>query len=159
MGIWTLIQECNLEQLKIANDLKMHEDLLIWTIFSIFFAVNALLMGGYFQSKRVSNVILIPLFGIVTCGVWWIVQYRLLTYYELYDRLVKRLEELIPNIRFRAISGNFYTSTSGIQSDTIDDCENSQDFVDLRLNSNYKRLLQLVPIGIGIFWLFVIILN
>ncbi|MGA7628203.1 MAG: hypothetical protein WCA60_06915, partial [Methanoregula sp.] len=44
------------QQLRSANDLKMHQDNLTWVFFSIFIGASALLLGAYFQSTDCSLI-------------------------------------------------------------------------------------------------------
>jgi len=95
----------DLEQLKIVNDLKMHEDLLLWTILSIFFGANALLIGAYYQIDQKDSLYhwIVPAFGIFLSLIWSFIQFRIIQYYQFYEKLIQKMEEEIPYIRFRTV--------------------------------------------------------
>ncbi len=95
-----------LEQWKIANNLKMHEDHLLWFISSIFWAANALLLVALFQTSSqfftLMKWIIIPLFGLGLSIFWYLVGAHVLGYTFFYENLVGRIEEiLISDLEFR----------------------------------------------------------
>ena len=87
------------EQLKIANDLKTHEDQLYWSVFSMFWAANALLLVAIFQNTNPPFTsikwLVIPFFGISISIIWYRISFRIMGYQEFYENLVARLEEEI----------------------------------------------------------------
>lgn len=85
------------KQLQYFHDLKNHEDTLTWTIFSIFFAANALLFGAYYQTTDscmiLNKMLLLPLFGIFLSFIWLVVQLRVVKYYLFYEEKVEEIEQ------------------------------------------------------------------
>jgi phosphate/sulfate permease len=99
------IEKLNLEQLKIVNNLRIHEDQLCWTVFSIFWAATALLLVALFQSSDLPFIfikwILIPVFGLFLSIIWFIILFRALDYLQFYEKIVRDLEEHLIDIKFQ----------------------------------------------------------
>ncbi|MGB8892385.1 MAG: hypothetical protein WCC86_09985 [Methanoregula sp.] len=88
------------QQLRSANDLKMHQDNLTWVFFSIFIGASALLLGAYFQSTDCSliqeKLLIVPLFGISISIGWLFGQNTIIKHYCRYEKVVFLLEKQIP---------------------------------------------------------------
>lgn len=83
------------QQLNHAISLRSAEDQVIWTIFGVFWAANALLLVALFQNGKIP----MPSIGMVISGVgallsfvWYQIQRRALGYLYMFEGIVERLE-------------------------------------------------------------------
>ena len=92
-----------IEQLKNAVTLSANEDRISWTIFSVFFGSQGILINGYFRNggfiESAISGFLLALFGLTVSWVWWNIQMRALGHLNRFDELVTKLENKleIPN--------------------------------------------------------------
>jgi hypothetical protein len=92
-----------IEQLKNAVTLSANEDRISWTIFSVFFGSQGVLIGGFFRNGGfIESAIagfLLAFFGLIVSWVWWNIQMRALGHLNRFDELVTKLENKleIPN--------------------------------------------------------------
>ena len=81
------------KQLNFANNLKIHENTLNWSIFGIFLAANVLLVVTLFQNYNYPLKMVFTIVGLFLSLIWIVIQIRALEFRTFYDELVFRLEE------------------------------------------------------------------
>lgn len=85
---------CN--QLKNAINLYTSQNLVLWTIFSIFWAANAILLGALFTTGKFPRNpmvgVIISSVGVVMSLVWKIMQGRALKHINFYEHIIHNIE-------------------------------------------------------------------
>ena len=83
--------------------MQAKQDQIIWTIFSVFWAANVLLVVALFSTGHIPDniivVLLISIVGIVLSLIWYIIQVRAINWLEYYEIITKEIEDKleIPN--------------------------------------------------------------
>ena len=125
------------DQLTRANDSRLHQDTLTWTLFSIILGANAILVSTLFQTSN-SNFEsikwMIPVFGILLSSGWLIAQWRILHYYCIYEKLVVSIEN-----KLMVFQLPYHTH---------------EDLHIVKEPSKFKSYLHLAPFICIIFWIF-----
>lgn len=88
------------DQLNNAITLSAKQDQIIWTIFGIFWAANAVLLVGLVSPKDFPNAtvgMLISLVGAFISIAWSIIQFCANEYLDLYDNVIEKLERELLN--------------------------------------------------------------
>ena len=91
------------KQLSNAITMQAKQDQIIWTIFSVFWAANVLLVVALFSTGHIPDniivVLLISIVGIVLSLIWYIIQVRAINWLEYYEIITKEIEDKleIPN--------------------------------------------------------------
>jgi len=102
-------------QLANAINLVAKQDQISWTVFGIFWAANALLLGSL-ATREVgpnrSTAILVALAGVLTCSVWSVIQKRAVDFKSFYDAVIHRLEAQL-------LGGNLDVALSGRLNDKL----------------------------------------
>jgi hypothetical protein len=80
-------------QLKFANDWKIHEDNLNWSIFGFFLAANVLILVYFFDNYNTQSKFGLFCAGFVLSIIWFVIQNRAVNFRIVYDELVFQLEE------------------------------------------------------------------
>ncbi len=83
------------KQLSNAVALGAKQDQIVWTVFGVFWAANAVLLVALFATgdlpeRRVG--IIASAFGIALSAVWWRVERRAIEYLGAYEEVIRRLE-------------------------------------------------------------------
>ena len=96
-------------QLQNAINLRSSQDQVLWSIFGVFWAANAILLVALFATgKFPSNPIVIPLIaclGIALCYVWYAIQKRALGHIVRHEELMRRVEKKLDFDPYVAASG------------------------------------------------------
>src|SRR4051812_10877277 len=83
-------------QLAIAANLAAKQDQIVWAVFGVFWAANAILLVALFPDGgapgRTAGII-VSVVGVFTTVMWCLVQWRAIGFMEYYDALVMRLEQ------------------------------------------------------------------
>jgi hypothetical protein len=82
-------------QLDNVVKLASKEDRIIWTIFSIFWAAEALLIVAIFNDHGISNELVfltVSFVGLLISLVWFLVQRRSIKWLEYYEELIRLIE-------------------------------------------------------------------
>lgn len=127
-----------------ANNLKMHQDLLVYTIFGIFWAANAILVVGFFQSNYESKafcLIIISIFGLCLSIIWSFIEYSIIKYHEFYEDLVDQIEKDLN------IPTKFQTGQDNVKFN---------EYIGIRY---IKFTLKAIPIVFSIVWFFVLLMG
>jgi hypothetical protein len=104
------------EQLRCGTQRVTSEDRIIWTVFSIFLATNAILLRIVSVGRKsVVIPIFVAVFGLATSVIWFFIQRRTLAHLTAWEGIVEEIE------RSLNIPSQFTFSTS--------------------INENYKRAL------------------
>lgn len=83
-------------QLANAVQLTAEQDQIVWTVFGVFWAANAVLLITLFTEGKlpVRNVgIIVSAVGVVLSAIWAIIQLRALAHLRFYDSVIHRIEE------------------------------------------------------------------
>lgn len=89
-------RENSLKQLTLVHESNRDKGNTNWTVFSIFFAANAILLGAITNPKiSLINWLIIPAFGIFLSFVWILLQVRITNFEKFYEKLQIDLEKKI----------------------------------------------------------------
>jgi hypothetical protein len=103
------VQDDLWNQLGNAVSMAAKEDQIVWTIFGIFWAANAVLLVALFTTGTIPNPfvgIVVSTVGTILSWVWFFVQRRAIGWLAYYERIIQKLEEKHLNIpREIALSG------------------------------------------------------
>jgi len=83
-------------QLGHAVTMAAKEDQIVWTIFGVFWAANAVLLVGLFTTGEMPSAkvgVVISTIGIVLSCVWFIIQRRAISWLEYYEKIIFWIEE------------------------------------------------------------------
>jgi hypothetical protein len=78
-----------------AVALAVKQDQIVWTIFGIFWAANAVLLVALFNSGALPKRgvgLMVSLAGVVLSTVWFLVERRIIGYLHFYEAIVERIE-------------------------------------------------------------------
>jgi hypothetical protein len=105
-------------QLQNAVAFVAKEDQIIWTIFGIFWAANALLLAALFVQGKVPDRtvgIVISAAGAVLSLIWAVIQSRALRFLHFYEKVQEALEAQLLTDGYRV-----YTLSRGLNQETFD---------------------------------------
>ena len=90
-------------QLGHAVALAAKQDQIVWTVFGVFWAANAVLLVALFTTgdlpKRPAGLI-VSIVGLAISVVWAAIQIRAIAWLNFYDEVMKKLEDLLqPPVR------------------------------------------------------------
>jgi hypothetical protein len=83
-------------QLGHAVTMASKEDQIVWAIFGVFWAANAVLLVGLFTTGKMPSAkvgVVISTIGIVLSCVWFIIQQRAIRWLKYYEKIIYRIEE------------------------------------------------------------------
>jgi hypothetical protein len=85
------------DQLELVVSSRVGEDQVAWTIFSVFWAAQVLLIGVLFQRSDfppppVSGLV-VSIVGILMSSAWWVTQDRSLLHLERFEDLTRSIED------------------------------------------------------------------
>jgi hypothetical protein len=102
-------------QLDNAVSMAAKEDQIVWTIFGVFWAANAVLLVALFTAGEMPDPsvgIVVSAIGTVLSWLWFLIQRRALGWLEYYERVIRVLEEKYLNIpREIALTGYLNETT------------------------------------------------
>ncbi|MEK7994197.1 MAG: hypothetical protein AAB403_10375 [Planctomycetota bacterium] len=103
-GLW--------QQLGHAVSLDTSENQVVWTIFGLFWAADAILLVALFTTGDIPKPtvgMLVSAAGAVLSAIWYLIQKRAIGYLEFYDGVVDRLERQLGVPTELALSGKINT--------------------------------------------------
>jgi len=109
------------KQLQNAVTARSSQDQVIWSIFGIFWAANALLLVAIFTSSGRYVVIVISAVGIFTSIVWMLLLPRAVGHISVYEDVMRDIENILvknPNFRL-TLEPNAKTRISGPQARVV----------------------------------------
>ncbi len=83
-------------QLGYAVTMAAKEDQIIWTIFGVFWAANAVLLVALFTTGELPREqigVVVSATGVILSFVWFFIQQRAIRWLKYYERIILRLEE------------------------------------------------------------------
>jgi len=83
-------------QLGYAVTMASKEDQIVWAIFGVFWAANAVLVVGLFTTGKMPSEIVgvvISTIGFVLSCVWFFIQQRAIRWLKYYEKIIYRIEE------------------------------------------------------------------
>ena len=130
------------EQLRNAIHLRSAQDQVLWTIFGIFGAANAILLVALFQNKPGCSWVIISLAGMSASIVWRKLLGRALGH-------IKRHEELMKKLEFRL----------QIEKELAVSREINREAYDKHLGkgTSARDLMMIFSLGVAIAWGFALI--
>lgn len=96
-------------QLGHAVSLDTSENQVVWTIFGLFWAADAIILVALFTTGDVPKPAvgaIVSAVGVVLSAVWYLIQKRAIGYLEFYDGTVERLERRLRIPPDLTVSGN-----------------------------------------------------
>lgn len=110
------------KQLQNAVTARSSQDQVIWSIFGIFWAANALLLVAIFTSSVRFVVIVVSAVGIFTSIVWMLLLPRAVGHISAYEDVMSDIENILlknhPNFRL-TLEPNIKTRISGPQARVV----------------------------------------
>ena len=104
-------------QLNNAVTLVAKQDQIVWTVFGVFWAANAVLLVALFTTGNLPGRpagIIVSGVGVALSAVWWLIQRRAIGYLDFYGNVMRRLEErLLDENHEIALSGGLNSSVFG----------------------------------------------
>ncbi len=94
------------DQLRNAIHLRSAQDQVLWTIFGIFGAANAILLVALFQNEPGYPWVIISLAGVSASIVWHLLLRRALGHVEMYKKIIEELERRLQIEPELALSGH-----------------------------------------------------
>ncbi|MFI5259162.1 MAG: hypothetical protein ACHQ01_06075 [Candidatus Limnocylindrales bacterium] len=95
----TLTRDELWKQLENAIALRSSEDQVLWTLFSIFWASNAILLVALFTTgtlpKDPTVGVIVAIVGLVLCLAWALLQRRGLRHLIRFEKLMEKVEQLL----------------------------------------------------------------
>lgn len=82
-------------QLGNAVALVCKQDQVVWAVFGVFWAANAVLLVALFTTSDFPKPLvgaLVSLVGVALSGVWFVIEYRAMSWLAFYERIVRTLE-------------------------------------------------------------------
>jgi len=94
---------------QVATSLWTYEGNLIWARFNTMLLVNSVVIAAIGVLIGIGEepdwiILLIPLFGLITCALWWTSMARGFDYYSYWIHSARELEELLPSAFTRTVS-------------------------------------------------------
>ena len=96
------------KQLANAIHLNAKQDQIVWTIFGVFWAANAVLLVSLFKPTGIPEKhvgVLFSVVGLALSLVWWLIEKRAIAHLRFYEDIVERLETRLEVPAKYALSG------------------------------------------------------
>lgn len=80
-------------QLNNAVTLICKQDQIVWAVFGVFWAANAVLLVALFPSGNFPESLIVSLVGFALCVIWAVIEVRAVAWLSYYEGIMKELEE------------------------------------------------------------------
>lgn len=84
------------DQLGNVTSMAAKEDQIIWAIFGVFWAANAVLLVALFSTGTIPDdmvVIVISIVGTLLSIIWFLIQRRAINWLRYYEKIINKLEK------------------------------------------------------------------